>query len=80
MGNVAVRETDECAEGAKVVLIMGAKTKVAETVTNNYGDFKFEALAADNGKYTLEIDFPGCAKQKVELSLKKSVNVGTIFV
>ena len=79
-GSVALGEKDECAEGAKVTLIHGA-TKKAETATaNNYGDFKFDNLEENSGKYTLEIELPGYKKQTQIVDLKASINIGTILL
>jgi len=78
-GSVALQDKDECAEGAKVTLSKGKKTLVT-VVSNNYGDFKIDNLDEKSGKYTLEVDFPGYRKKRVEVDLKTSVNVGPIFI
>jgi Fe-S-cluster-containing dehydrogenase component len=78
-GNVALQDTDECAEGAKVVLRKGTKA-LGSAETNNYGDFRIDNLAEKSGKYNLEIQYPGYKTQKVSVNLKESVNVGTIFL
>jgi len=78
-GNVAFQDTDECAESAKVTLRKGAKV-LGTVETNNYGDFKVDNLDEKSGKYTLEIDYLGYEKKKVEIDLKTSVNVGSIFL
>ena len=79
-GSVAFRDTDECAEGARVSLRKGAKRAVDEVLTNNYGDFKIDNLEEKSGKYSLEIEYPGYKKQKLSLDLKTSMNLGTIFL
>lgn len=78
-GNVALQDKDECAEGAKVTLRKGVKA-LGTVETNNYGDFKVDDLDEKSGKYTLEVDYPGYDKKKVEIDLKTSVNVGSIFL
>jgi len=78
-GSVALQKEDECAEGAKVTLLK-AKKNIAETVTNNYGDFKFDGLDPESGQYTLEVECSGRKKQTAKVALKESINVGTIFV
>jgi len=78
-GNVALQDTDECADGAKVTLKKGSK-KIGETVANNYGDFKIDNLEEKSGKYNLQISYPGYKTRKVSLDLKTSVNTGTIFL
>ena len=80
LGNVAVQKTDECAEGAKVTLLKGEKTAVAETFTNNYGDFKFEGLPSKGGNYRLEIEYGELKKKGVDVTMKDSVTLGTIFL
>jgi Fe-S-cluster-containing dehydrogenase component len=56
-GSVAIEENGvkDCAEGATVVLIKNQQ-RIAEAVTDNYGDFKFDRLTENSGRYTLEID------------------------
>lgn len=79
-GNVALRDTDECAESAWVTLIDDAKNKIGEVETNNYGDFKIDDLEENNGKYTLKIGYQEYEEQTIEVDLKTSVNVGTILL
>lgn len=79
-GSVAVRDTDECAEGATVSLIKGSKKTITEAVTNNYGDFKFDGLTEQNGQYRLEIAYPGYEKQILNIEFEGSMNLGTIFL
>jgi Fe-S-cluster-containing dehydrogenase component len=79
-GSVALQDTDECAEGAEITLKKGAKKAVDKTVTNNYGDFKIDNLEEKSGKYILEVAYSGYEKKTVEVELKASVNLGTIFL
>ncbi len=78
-GNVALQDTDECADGAKVTLRKGAKA-VGMAETNNYGDFKLDNLDEKSGKYNLEIMYPGYKARKVSVDLKNSINIGTVFL
>jgi len=80
-GEVALKKNGfvECAEGAKVVLSKGSQ-KLAEALTDNYGDFKFDGLEERSGRYILEIVFAGCQKKTVEVELTTSANVGTIML
>ena len=55
----------DCVEGAHVRLIRDGAV-VAETATDNYGDFKFDRLDENSGAYTVEIEAPGYAKRSVE--------------
>jgi Fe-S-cluster-containing dehydrogenase component len=79
-GSVALQDIDECAEGAKITLRKGAKKVVDKTVTNNYGDFKIDNLEEKSGKYILEVAYKDYEKKTVEVDVKKSVNLGTIFL
>lgn len=81
-GSVAVRVDgkDECAEGANVTLLNTANEKVSECVTDNYGDFKFDDLEENSGRYMLQIAYAGYDTKTIEVDLKKSLNAGTIFL
>lgn len=79
-GSVALQDKNECAEGAKVTLTNSAGKAVAKSETNNYGDFKFDHLDENSGSYGLEVTYPGYKKQKMDVEVKASVNVGTIFL
>jgi Fe-S-cluster-containing dehydrogenase component len=79
-GSVALQDIDECAEGAEITLRQGAKKVVDKTVTNNYGDFKIDNLEEKSGKYVLDVAYKGYEKKTVEVDVKTSVNLGTIFL
>ena len=81
-GSVAVRVEgkDECAEGARVTLSGLSNKQVGESVTDNYGDFKFDNLEENSGRYTLEIIYLGYEKKTIEVDLKTSLNAGVIFL
>jgi Fe-S-cluster-containing dehydrogenase component len=81
-GSVAVRvnEKDECAEGAKVTLFNAVKEKIGECMTDNYGDFKFDNLGENSGRYTLRIVFTGYDTKTIEVALTKSLYIGVIFL
>lgn len=79
-GSVALSEPDECAEGAEVTLKDSTGEVVSKVSTNNYGDFKFDALEAKSGSYSLEVEFPGYGKQELSVDLEQSINVGTVFL
>jgi hypothetical protein len=80
-GSVAVEQDSviDCAEGAKVTLIKDLE-KREETMTDNYGDFKFDRLEENSGRYNIEITFEGHEKKTLELDLKESLNLGTIIL
>ena len=81
-GSVAVRlhGKEECAEGANVTLFSAANEKMGEYMTDNYGDFKFDNLEENSGRYTLRIVYTGYDTKTIEVDLKESLNVGTIFL
>ncbi len=67
----------DCVEGASVKLLKNGHL-VAETFSDNYGDFKFDKLGENSGKYTVEISAKGKAKKSVETNLGVSINLGEI--
>ena len=79
-GNVALKDVDECAEGAQVALRDGSGQTIGTATTNNYGDFRIDDLPAGSGEYGLEVEHPGYQKQEMKVDLKDSVNVGTILL
>jgi Fe-S-cluster-containing dehydrogenase component len=79
-GSVALQDTDECAEGAKVTVSKGNEKAFDEVVANNYGDFKIDKLEENSGEYQLEVEYPGYETGKLSVDLKTSVNLGTIFL
>jgi Fe-S-cluster-containing dehydrogenase component len=66
----------DCVEGATVRLIKDGQT-VARTTTDNYGDFKFDKLDENSGRYTIEVMGLGRTKM-LDASLGVSVFVGEI--
>jgi hypothetical protein len=69
----------DCAEGARVALKRGSE-KVREVVTDNFGDFKFDNLEENSGKYSLEISFMDYEKKILEVELETSLSLDTIFL
>jgi len=66
----------DCVEGARVKLLRNGLL-VAETTSDNYGDFKFDRLDENSGAYVVEIEAGGKTK-RVETRLGASVNLGEI--
>jgi Fe-S-cluster-containing dehydrogenase component len=66
----------DCVEGAKVRLNQNGSV-VAETRTDNYGDFKFDRLEEHSGRYLVEI-IAGERRAAREVQLDTSVNLGEI--
>jgi Fe-S-cluster-containing dehydrogenase component len=69
----------DCVEGAKVRLLKDG-AKIAEEITDNYGDFKFDRLPEDSGAYAVEIEVDGLVKKRVETRLACSISLGEIRV
>ena len=67
----------DCFEGARVRLIKSGAV-VAETTSDNYGDFKFDKLDENSGAYSVEIEAKGRAAKTIETQLGVSVNLGEI--
>jgi hypothetical protein len=80
IGGTLAAEADgivDCVEGASVRLLKDGRT-VAETTSDNYGDFKFDKLDEGSGKYVVEIAAPSRAPKTLEAMLGTSVNLGEI--
>jgi hypothetical protein len=77
---VRVNGKDECAEGAKVTLFNATHERIGECITDNYGDFKFDNLEENSGRFTLQIAYTGYDTKTFEVDLKKSLYTGTIFL
>ncbi len=75
---VEVNGVTDCAEGAKVTLFKGL-SKLEESITDTFGDFKFDKLKPNSGSYRLEIVYQDYKTQTLEVDLSNSVNVGTLW-
>ena len=53
-------------------------TQVAESKSDNYGDFKFDRLEPESGRYVVEISAEGRATKTVAAELGQSLNLGEI--
>ncbi|MDY6933184.1 MAG: 4Fe-4S dicluster domain-containing protein [Spirochaetota bacterium] len=69
----------DCAEGAKVALLQDSRL-IDELVTDNFGDFKFDRLDENSGKYVLEILYKDYDKRTMDVDLKTSVYLGDIYL
>lgn len=67
----------DCAEGAEVALFKDS-SKIAQVFTDNYGDFKFDKLEENSGKYDIEVSFRDHGKRVLQMDLTKSAYLGTI--
>ncbi len=79
-GSVALKETDEVAENAKVLLTDDQGRKIVETYTDNYGDFKLRGLKEVTAAYMVEISIAGLPVKSVAVDFKTSLNLGTVIV
>lgn len=79
-GSVALKDVDECAEGANIFLKNGSGKVIETTVTNNFGDFKIDNLEVNKSKYSLGVEYPGYQKHEISVALEDSIDVGTIFL
>lgn len=67
----------DCVEGAKVRLLKNDKV-IAETTTDNFGDFKFDKLDENSGTYSIEVTAKDRPKAVVEAKLGASLNIGEV--
>ena len=72
----------DCVAGATVRLMKDDQV-VAQTTSDNYGDFKFDRLDENSGVYSVEVSAKGDGKKGdrkkvVEIKLGASVNIGEI--
>jgi len=67
----------DCVEGARVRLLKDG-APVAETRSDIYGDFKFDRLEPESGRYVVEISAEGSATKTVGAELGQSLNLGEI--
>jgi len=76
-GTVIFGDTDKCAENVTVTLIGDG---VDQTIkTNNYGDFEFEGLEAENG-YLVKIKHDGYKVKDFSVQTKTDVYLGEIVL
>ena len=77
-GSIACEQNGivDCVEGASVRLLKDGRL-VGEALSDNYGDFKFDKLDKDSGKYVVEISAKGRTRT-VDAKLGVSVNLGEI--
>jgi Fe-S-cluster-containing dehydrogenase component len=66
----------DCVEGARVRLTKDGAV-IAETASDNYGDFKFDKLDEGSGRYAVEVSANGRSKT-VDAVLGESINLGEI--
>jgi hypothetical protein len=80
-GSVAVRNGDieDCIRDANVQLIQGSDT-ISETSTDIFGDFKFDKLDENSGKYRVTISADGYSSTSIDVDLKESITLDDIYL
>ncbi len=80
-GSVAVRNggVEDCIKDANVQLIQGSDT-ISETSTDVFGDFKFDKLDENSGKYTITISADGYSSTSIDVELKESTTLDDIYL
>jgi len=68
----------DCATGACVALNK-RNSVIAKTLTNNYGDYKFDHIEADSGIYMLHFSYKNFMPQKTQVVITKSISLGDIL-
>jgi Fe-S-cluster-containing dehydrogenase component len=66
----------DCIEGASVRLLKNGIC-VGETMSDNYGDFKFDRLDEGSGCHVVEVSFKGRSR-RIDVDLGMSTNLGEI--
>jgi len=79
-GSVAVEKLGlvDCVKGAAVKLLRGEE-HLAETFTDAFGDFKFDALPENSGEYGLEITHQD-GRASCRALIASSINVGVVMI
>lgn len=67
----------ECISGARVILYKDAK-QMATGSTDTFGDFKFDGLDPNSGRYRVAASHPTYGASTVNLDVSESVYAGTI--
>lgn len=67
----------ECVEGAQVELLREGRRE-AETLTDAFGDFKFDRLEPGSGSYRVEISHPQWGSSSLQTQVEQSRYLGTI--
>ena len=69
--------TVDCCEGTAITLKKGSDV-IAETTSDNYGDFKIDYLEPESGEYELVIKPVGKDAKSIDITLGESVYLGEI--
>ena len=69
----------DCLAGAVVRLFHDGKP-IAKTKSDDFGDFKFDGLAPNSGRYRIVVEHGDAAPKEVEVDLHESCSVGTVRI
>ena len=72
-----VDEVTDCVAGAAIKLTTSGNA-VAETVSDNYGEFKIDQLEPDSGSYRLTIEIDGREAKILDVEMVSSIYLGRI--
>ena len=80
-GSVAIENNGitDCIQNASVKLIHRSDI-ISETSTDIFGDFKFDKLDENSGKYTIEISAKGHKSESINIDLKTSITLDDIYL
>lgn len=76
--SVAYKDTDECADGARVT-VSAKGVKAGEGVANNYGEFVVDRLEPGS-EYDVTIEAKGYTPYSTHVKLDKSMNLGLVLL
>ena len=73
----AIKGRRECVQGAGVTLLMDGRV-LQETVTDAFGDFKFDALDTASGRYVVKVTREGLGNASIEAAAGQTTVLGEI--
>jgi Fe-S-cluster-containing dehydrogenase component len=74
---VSINGTRECLDGATVTLLMNERV-LQETVTDTFGDFKFDGLETGAGQYLVRVVHPVFGMTSIEAAADRTCVLGEI--
>ena len=75
---VTVNQVTDCIQGARVELKNESGEKVGEITSDCFGDFKFDNLKENSGKYIIKVSHPDYGDREITHDLKESAFIGVI--
>lgn len=79
-GSVALQNNEvvDCASGVSVK-VLHENEIIAQTITDEFGEFKVDKLLPGSGRYTVEVTLQGFPTKTIVVELGESVNIGEIL-